>query len=917
MSRIRSTLTSIFTVRPDEVRPLGWLIALSFFRGLAAVFFDAPANTLFISEFGAERLPYVYLCAAGSSLLLGFAYSKLGASFSPTYVLRATLGVILLSILFFYTSLLLTRSHWVIMGLMIWKEAIFMLSNIVMWAAAGYLFNIRQGKRLFGLVASGGILASIIGGGLVAWIAKIAGVPLLILISAFAMGGMFWTLYHLTASYRTQFLLISDSPDTVQQKHSILDLFRNRYLGLFFSLSILSNFGFFFVDYVYFNRVETAYPDQKTLAAFFGIFASVVGSVQLITSTFLAGPLITRFGLGCGLMALPALNVVGMGIAAVISMTAGLGRSFFWLILLTKLCDEALRSSLLAPSFRILYQPLPPQDRLRFQAVTESIIEPIGVGLAGGVLLLFTHAYPVALHTLCLLLVGILITWLAVGERLRKEYTQLLTQALSKRRLNEVALTLEDGSTVQIFEEGLESVNPAEVIYCLNMLEEVRHPQLLQFLRARINHPANEVRESVLSKLETHGSEKEIPLLREQLKHEPSPRTRGLILQVLCALAEAEALEMAAPYLEDPSPEVRSGAMAGLMRHGGIDGVLVAGTRLQAMVASARVEDRLFSARTLGEIQVRSFYRPLLRLLKDPEVSVQQAALRAAGRLNNPRLIPHLVESIKAPSLRSIAMESLVQAGASAIPFLHETFQQPEQSVDSQRRLLKLVGKIGGDAAIAMLLECSEHPDKTLRREALISLSLCHYKAANSDLKKLRAKIREEAMEATSILAAWSDLGEAPHYVTLRNALESEFRKHQDRVLLLLSFLYDAKPLLYARKELESHSTPQRAHALEVVDNLVGKELKPWVLPLLEEATLSERLEHFAKEFPQKHFSPEERLRMLIDSPISEISLWTRACALYVAGQTKRRDCLPPIQSWIKNHEPILQETALWASERI
>lgn len=161
LTHFASKLNPFTSVRPTETSPLRLLIALAFCRGLAGVLFDAPANTLFIKEFGSGPLPYVYLGAAFASLLLGFGYSRLGAKFPPFKVLRLTLITLFISAIFFSVFIHLNKHPILIMTLMIWKEALFMLGNIVMWACAGYLFNVRQGKRLFGFVAAGSILATI------------------------------------------------------------------------------------------------------------------------------------------------------------------------------------------------------------------------------------------------------------------------------------------------------------------------------------------------------------------------------------------------------------------------------------------------------------------------------------------------------------------------------------------------------------------------------------------------------------------------------------------------------------------------------------------------------------------------------------------------------------------------------------
>ena len=56
------------------------------------------------------------------------------------------------------------RSRWLALGLMLWKDVLWMLVNIEFWAVAGMLFDLRQGKRLFGIAESGYISAVILGG---------------------------------------------------------------------------------------------------------------------------------------------------------------------------------------------------------------------------------------------------------------------------------------------------------------------------------------------------------------------------------------------------------------------------------------------------------------------------------------------------------------------------------------------------------------------------------------------------------------------------------------------------------------------------------------------------------------------------------------------------------------------------------
>jgi ATP:ADP antiporter, AAA family len=72
--------------------------------------------------------------------------------------------------------------------------------------------------------------------------------------------------------------------------------------------------------------------------------------------------------------------------------------------------------------------------------------------------------------------------------------------------------------------------------------------------------------------------------VRQHLIAETSLQARAIAVWTLCALGEVEVVEEVMPYLNHTEPQMRIGAMVGLLRYGGIEGILVAGERLLSMV---------------------------------------------------------------------------------------------------------------------------------------------------------------------------------------------------------------------------------------------------------------------------------------------------------------------------------------------
>jgi hypothetical protein len=109
----------------------------------------------------------------------------------------------------------------------------------------------------------------------------------------------------------------------------------------------------------------------------------VAGGLTLVSRALVNGPILRRYGIRAGLLALPLTNAVGVVAMILTGTLSGTHAMVFWLTTLTKLLDRVLGQSVYQAAFMILYQPLPVTRRLHTQTVTDSFVEPAATGLAG------------------------------------------------------------------------------------------------------------------------------------------------------------------------------------------------------------------------------------------------------------------------------------------------------------------------------------------------------------------------------------------------------------------------------------------------------------------------------------------------------------------------------------------------------
>jgi hypothetical protein len=160
---MKNRILQLLNIRTDEAWLVTNLFWLQFFQGVGVAIFNSVVLALFIEHFEALELPKVYLLAGVLLLVVGFIYSKVEHSLSmkklvPLIIVFVAVSIFILRLLFSehnpsaYLFLLLS-----------WYYVIYLLTNLEFWGLAALQFDIRQSKRLFGMIGAGDIPAKLFG----------------------------------------------------------------------------------------------------------------------------------------------------------------------------------------------------------------------------------------------------------------------------------------------------------------------------------------------------------------------------------------------------------------------------------------------------------------------------------------------------------------------------------------------------------------------------------------------------------------------------------------------------------------------------------------------------------------------------------------------------------------------------------
>lgn len=910
----------LLNIQSGEERLAFLLFAEMFLLGIGFNFVETSSFPLFLSEFDAGTLPYIYIINGITVALLTALYIRLGRRLAFTRQLLGLLAFVFLLTLGVWLALILGGGRAVTFTLPVLFQIAVNLAQLGFWTMTARLMTLRQSKRLFGPIGGGMWVAIVLTGFLIPFIVRAIGTVNLLLVSAAGFGSALLLLVYITRTYRSELDTTGEhGAITAAPEISAARILKNPYVLLMFGLTLVAWLSFFFIDNIFFNRLSAQFPTQAEQSSFLGLYLAALGIFTLINNTFLTGYVINRYGIRVGLLILPvSLFVVTFAFASV-GLVAGIVPVLFWLATLNRVLDLGLLFSVDQTAQAILYQPLPAADRTRIQTIDSGIVRMIAVGLAGALLLLLNQVLAFDVVQLGIVLLVIVIVWLVGVVQTNRAYPRVLAAALSRRRLTGVSLSLEDSVTVGVLKESLADPRPGPALYAFRLLADGRPDILEEALPGLLTHPAQAVRLEAINRIEPHHPT--AGRLRSVADNDADPAVRGAAWQALAATGDSDVAAALLTHLNDEEPAVRLAAITGLRRHGDQVSRARAEDELAFLAKSSNPADRLLAVRALSTANDKADCDLLSPLLRDPDNGVRREALAAAGRIACPTLWPEVISALDSGAVRHAAVNALVAGGESALPVVTATMARDGLPPGVRASLAQACGRIGGAEAIDALLIHVGDPDNSMRSAVLQGLSNAGYRATGQSVLLIRDRITAEISHAAWLLAGLRDCLQAPELAYLRRVLQDQFEAARERVYLLLSLLYDSKIILDARDALRHDRTAtqaRRSYALELLDLRLPSDLKALVIPLSEDLSPQLRLQRLGSSFAQPNLSPADRVEALTRGD-GHIHRWLKVTEVYAAGQMRCSgpDLMQLLDGYQRDADPVLRETAAWTAARI
>ena len=338
----------------------------------------------------------------------------------------------------------------------------------------------------------------------------------------------------------------------------------------------------------------------------------------------------------------------------------------------------------------------------------------------------------------------------------------------------------------------------------------------------------------------------------------------------------------------------------------------ISADKLMKLSKSSRQQDRLLAAKLLRKLLGQKTIFILLELLRDGDPKVRFEALTTARKTKRVETWPVLIEMLSSPLYGHHAAAALTAAGDRVLTTLEAAFHKSGQSDLVMLRIVQIMGRIGGDQALQLLWRKADYPDKRIVKQILYSLRYINYRAQGRETRNVIELLDTEISKTLWNLAALEELPRKAELKFLREALREEVGQNYDQITMLLSILYDPRSVELVRENIESGDPDNIAFAMELLDLFVDAELKPKLLPLLDDTSTAQKLQVLQIHYPRERYTPIQVINYLLNRDYNLNNRWTRVCAIHASAFMPDFRISRGLVAQVFNTDRLLQETAAW-----
>jgi AAA family ATP:ADP antiporter len=805
-------------VRPEEVSTSVLMFFHFFLITSSAYIIKLVKISDFLEKLSSRRLPYAYLLTA---ILIGFFVtlnSRLLRVMKRHVYISISLAFFITSLLIFWLFFTQGRNwlpleywNWISMIFWFWADIFLVTSVTQFWILINDIYNPRQAKRLIGFLVSGGLLGGV-AGALLASLSKIVGTENLLLICPFMLG------ICIVIVNRVQRLIQKEKKEEVKPSKarkkpkigygkSFGLLRKNRHLLLLTGIMAAAIIVTTLIDFQFNYFVEDAYPNKDARTAFLGIFFTVFLIFSNLLHVFSTNRILKNFGIRAALLIAPFFLLIFSGAIFIVPFAL-----IYWALII-KGTDKSLAHSLNQSVRELLYIPIPPEIKYKAKVFIDMFVNKFAKGIGALLILLFFSVLSFEIKYISIIAIVFILIWIILNLLITQEYVNIVKRNIEIKWQDAdkfVADKIDIDMTKLVF-DTIESKKRSSVLYAMNLFDLVKKEKLSSKLKKIISYKSDEVRASSMDSLLEVDGEVLIPETEDSLDEE------SLDSQV----KEIMSLNVYQELMKDHLDKIV-----------GEEGNEEEVTRMEA-------------AKVMGMMEpTASVVHNLSKLLRDKSPEVVNYALESAGKLKKREFVPFIIQNLKNHSLQSAANKALAEYGVKIIGTLKDYLGDSTEETRLRKAIPDILAQTGAQrAADALTLELRKE-SRDVESEIVSAMYKMRSEKPKIHFREqiVMPQVIREIKESYLILKEIHELRADKKKEFLAKDLENNLARYLKYIFELLSLIYPREDIIKAYQNITTGTKKAIDYSVELLDNLVKKEIMEVLLPLIEDIPFEDKV---------------------------------------------------------------------------
>jgi hypothetical protein len=569
------------------------------------------------------------------------------------------------------------------------------------------------------------------------------------------------------------------------------------------------------LDYQFNAIVRRAFPAKDVRTSFIGTFFVGLLIFSYLLNIFLSSRAIRSFGLQAALLITPAVLLLG----SVAIFFVPLGGLIYWAVAVKGL-DKSLAHTLSQSVRELLYIPVPPEIKYKAKVFIDMFVNKLADFVVAIILLLCVSVGHVSLSNLSFITMGFIAAWAVFCILITREYVHIVKRHLKLKWQDAgrmVADNIDVDMTKLVF-DTLESKKRSSVLYAMNLFDLIRKEKLSPELKSIIAFRSNQIQASSLDSLLGVDGEALFPEVDDSLAEE----------SLDADVQEVMSLDVYQEMMTQHLREVAAGS------------------------SSAGEVERMEAAKALGLMSPDAgLVKNLRPLLRDGSMEVVSYALESAAKLRRREFVPLIVPHLAHPSLQQAAAKTLLAYGERIVGTLKDYLCDAGEDVGLRRAIPDILAQVGTQRAADILAGAIKEPCDL---ESEVIAAGARLRSEQPELEFAEDVIRTAILRLVRrgyglLLESEGDDGAAARGPSLAE-MEARLNRTVRDIFNLLGLIHPQEDIRKAFQNLSAGTRKNVEYSLELLDTMLKRDIKPFLLPLIDDAPHEERVRRCRKLLP-------------------------------------------------------------------